>query len=322
MHTLLHIQISLETLQSGAVLPENWTLKLENNKLTICKLQCFNHVPSTKQSIVISHCVEIDNDLSWQLFVHGHRVDIPSSMSLHICDGTMSTVDKLNQVIQKISTLNVCAGHPENRFLEVCKSRKGQIMNHSGDVVAYRDDYCPVTLHGELYSSTIRSTKCELLANDVKCSACKKYRGVLRSMHNRSLKQDNEKRSDVSSHTNYRYLKTPDRRKRMRQLKDHLDQSRKENETLKLKIQQLQEKHGINTDEPLKIDLERIMEDSTNNVHETYPPGSFLHLFWDQQLEAMKTRDRHQLRWHPMLVKWCLNLKLMSGRVYNAYDPL
>ena len=55
----------------------------------------------------------------------------------------------------------------------------------------------------------------------------------------------------------------------MRQLKDHLDESRKENEALKVKIQQLQEKHGIDIDEPLNIDLERIMEDSTNKVHET-----------------------------------------------------
>ena len=134
-------------------------------------------MPSRKQPIIISHCVEINNDLSWQLFVHGHKVDIPNSMSLHTFDGAMSKVDKFNQVIQKISTLNVCAGHPENRLLEVCKSRKGEIRNYSGDTVAYRYDYCPVTLHGELHSSTIRSTKCELLANDVKCSVCKKVQG-------------------------------------------------------------------------------------------------------------------------------------------------
>ena len=97
-----------------------------------------------------------------------------------------------------------------------------------------------------------------------------------------------------------------------------MDQSRKDNEALKVKIQQLQEKHGIDIDEPLNIDLERIMADSTNKVHETYTPGSFLRLFWDQQLEAMKTKDRRQLRWHPMLNKWCLNSKLMSGRVYNS----
>ena len=57
---------------------------------------------------------------------------------------------------------------------------------------------------------------------------------------------------------------------------------------------------------------------STSKVYESHPPGSFLRLFWDQQLQAIKTKDRHQLRWHPTIVKWCLNLKLMSSRTYNA----
>lgn len=167
------------------------------------------------------------------LFVHGHKVDISTCTPLHGFNGTVITVEKLNEVIGKISSMNVCAGHPEKRFLDVCKSRKDQIKNHSGDVVAYRDDYCPVSLHGELYSSTICSTKCELLVNDVKCGTYKRYRSVLRSMHNRSLKQDSEKNSHVSSHTNYRYLKTPEKRRCMRQLKADLDQSKREIETLK-----------------------------------------------------------------------------------------
>ena len=252
------------------------------------------------------------------MFVHGHKVDIPNCVALHAFDGAEITVEKLNELFRRISSLNVCAGHPEKRFLDVCKSRKDQIKNPSGDVVAYRDGYCPVSLHGELYSSTIRSTKCELLVNEVKCGTCKGYRSNLRSMYNRSLKQDSEKNSHVSSHTNYRYLKTPERQRRMHQLKSDLDQSKREIETLKSKVQRLQEEHGIDIDKPLETDLEKIMEESTSKVYESHPPGSFLRLFWDQQLQAIETKDRRQLRWHPMIVKWCLNLKLMSSRSYNA----
>lgn len=290
---------------------------MDGNKLTLCKLGCFNPGAEEKQPVAISHCVEISSDLSWQLFVHGHKVDIPNCMALRAFDGPITT-EKLNKVIGKISSLNVCAGHPEERFLNICKSRKDQIRNHSGDVVAYRDDYCPVSLHGELYSSTIRTTRCELLVNDVKCGTCKGYRSVLRSIYNRSLKHDSEKNSRVTSHTNYRYLNTPERRSRMRQLKSDLDQSKRQIETLKSKIQRLQKEHGIDIDKPLENDLERIMEESTSKVYKSHPPGSFLRLFWDSQLEALKTKDRRQLRWHPMIIKWCLNLKLMSSRTYSA----
>ena len=143
-------------------------------------------------------------------------------MALHAFDGAEITVEKLNELFRRISSLNVCVGHPEKRFLDVCKSRKDQIKNYSGDVIAYRDDYCPVSLHGELYSSTIHSTKCELLVNEVKCGTCKGYRSNLRSMYYRSLKQDSEKNSHVSSHTNYRDLKTPERQRRMHQPKSEI----------------------------------------------------------------------------------------------------
>jgi biotin operon repressor len=104
----------------------------------------------------------------------------------------------------------------------------------------------------------------------------------------------------------------------MRQLKADLDQSKREIEILKSKIQRLQEEHGIDIDKSLETDLEGVMEDSTSKVHESHPPGSFLHLFWDHQLQAIRTKDRRQIRRHPMIVKWCLNLKLMSCRTYNA----
>ena len=52
---------------------------------------------------------------------------------------------------------------------------------------------------------------------------------------------------------------------RMSQLKSHLDQSRREYETLKAKIQWLQAKEGINVDEPLEADLTQIMEERCGN---------------------------------------------------------
>ena len=52
----------------------------------------------------------------------------------------------------------------------------------------------------------------------------------------------------------------------MHQLKADLNQSRREIETLKSKIQRFLEEHGINVDEQLETDLERIMDEGTNKV--------------------------------------------------------
>ena len=77
----------------------------------------------------------------------------------------------------------------------------------------------------------------------------------------------------------------------MHQLKANLDQSKRVIEILKSKIQQLQEEHGVNIDKPLETDLEKTIEESTSKVHELHPPGSFLCLFWDHQLQANRIKD-------------------------------
>ena len=60
------------------------------------------------------------------------------------------------------------------------------------------------------------------------------------------------------------------------------------------------------------------MEEKTEEIRGTYPPKSFLRLFWDQQLMAMKTKESRQVRWHPMIIKWCLKLKFLSSRAYGT----
>ena len=71
-------------------------------------------------------------------------------------------------------------------------------------------------------------------------------------------------------------------------------------------------------DDSLSDDLTAIMEESTSYVHEHFPEGSFRRLFWNQQLQAAKAKDMRQIRWHPCMVQWCLNLKLMSSSAYHS----
>ena len=60
------------------------------------------------------------------------------------------------------------------------------------------------------------------------------------------------------------------------------------------------------------------MQENNEQVKRTYSNGTFARLFWDEQFKASSVKDSRQVRWHPMLIKWCLNLKLLSGSAYNA----
>ena len=76
---------------------------------------------------------------------------------------------------------------------------------------------------------------------------------------------------------------------------------------LKKKVCNLIQK-GEELDQGLHKDLSAIMHDSTPNMHKAFPEGTFCRVFWDQQLENAKKDDARQFRWHPLIIKWCLNL--------------
>ena len=51
---------------------------------------------------------------------------------------------------------------------------------------------------------------------------------------------------------------------------------------------------------------------------ELFPKDSFCRVFWLQQLKAAKTKNKKQVRWHPLIVRWCLAIKLSSSAAYRT----
>ena len=71
-------------------------------------------------------------------------------------------------------------------------------------------------------------------------------------------------------------------------------------------------------DDALHGDLLNIVQGSSEEIKKMYPEGSFQRLFWEEQLRAARVKDSRQMRWHPLLIRWCLNLKLISSAAYHA----
>lgn len=86
---------------------------------------------------------------------------------------------------------------------------------------------------------------------------------------------------------------------------------------LKQKIERSTLLNGATVDKGFHSDLVSIMDDHNTEIA-SYPPNSFLRVFWEQHYENIKKKDARQIRWHPAMVKWCLSLKLLSSSCYNA----
>ena len=249
--------------------------------------------------------------------MHNHEIAQGSCTAL-ASQPSQLTPDSLSHLLNIVDNLNVCAGHPDDKFVSFAKGKKGVLKTRDGGVAASLDNYAPVLLNGSLYAQTVRTTSCELLVSGVKCASCQKYRPSLRSAYNRSLTRQSEKITDTSSHANVRYMVTPEKITKMKKVKKQAQDATQEVRRLQKKIEQLTCDHGDRIDVGLHEDLLGIMNEKTKDIQDAYPNGSFGRLFWEEQLRAATVKDPRQVRWHPLIIRWCLNLKLLSGAAYHA----
>ena len=93
------------------------------------------------------------------------------------------TPESLAVLLSLLECLYICAGHQENRFVEMVTARKGVLKTKDGQMASFVDDYASVSLNGETFSQTVQTAECELLVRSVKCQCCKSYRGYLRKSY-------------------------------------------------------------------------------------------------------------------------------------------
>ena len=70
-------------------------------------------------------------------------------------------------------------------------------------------------------------------------------------------------------------------------------------------------------DKETSLDLKQIMEEN-EQIETQYPRNSFMYQFWKQQREALGKKDLRGMRWHPMMIRWCLYLRHHSNKAYEV----
>ena len=126
------------------------------------------------------------------------------------------------------------------------------------------------------------------------------------------------KRVAISSHTNYRYLSTPEKHQRMKSLHHENRLARLRLERLRAKLEEAIESKGVSMDDDITDDLHKVMEEEEKKAMDGVEQGSFRQLFWSQQKEAAGKRDKRGIRWHPAVIKWCLFLRHQSRSAYST----
>ena len=258
----------------------------------------------------ISHSIIINPDMTWNVHVHGNKVLCRRNTPISQFSDELS-VESLQSLISVVDSASVCPRNPDEKFM---KAKKGVITSTSGQKTATIDNAFQVSLNGEVYQQTIRTTDCSLLVHGTKCQACTDYWSHLRAMYSWWSRNKGE----VSKFSNNRYLNTPQKQKKMKTLQARAYSAEQEVKKLREYIKSSTEKNGVLVDEKLHNDLQAVMKDQNKEINKLFPEGSFRRLFWDEQLKMARLKNSMNLRWHPMMIRWCLNLKLLSSSAYHA----
>lgn len=202
---LLKITTTLN-LQESLSLPNGWVNESKNGTVVVCELGFTNSNNSDCPPSVIKSLTVLPN-YNWKVHVHGKNIDVSQCLALKEFPTLISSPSLMNKIITQLNSLHVCAGNPDDHFIQLAESRNGVFRNPANEVSAYVDDFSPISIEGVVFDRTIRTGKCEGLVKEPKCVACKDYQSTLRSLYSRwSSRQtsDSTQHTAVSSHTNYR----------------------------------------------------------------------------------------------------------------------
>ena len=174
-----------------------------------------------------------------------------------------------------------------------------------------------------LNTPTIRHRDCKIVVakENSRCQACVSYRRCLRIMVTRlesRTESDKENRTAPCSRVSYSHLTTPEKNRQLSRLHSSLRSANRRIARLKARLEDAVEHAGEVLDEPTHDGLQSIMAENSLQVTEQFPPNSFARIFWEQQMSAAKAKTASAMRWHPLMIKWCLHIRHLSSGAYEA----
>ena len=250
-------------------------------------------------------------------YVRGREVDKDKCIALSGCPISPDAVNAKNYVrfSHFIDDLFVCPGNTDQHFIRMCFADKGIFKTKEGNVAASIDSYLPIVYEGRQHSSTVRASGCQLLVGvaEKRCQQCVAYRGVLRvkfSRWNRSPKATSKFATNAS-------LKTPQRSQKLKRLATVKKAAERKIVQMRKSIAKSIREKGVALPQDLHDDVTSVMNAQGEKIDDIYPKGTFRRLFWDQQFKAASAKSASGMRWHPVMIRLALSLKMASSSAYH-----
>ena len=279
----------------------SWKYTNTPNGFSLYYVHLENSVSDEQPPVAISHVIAI-SDGSWQLWIWGQLVVRDTVPALQQLPDALD-VSSLKCLVSTLQTTPTCRGIQRNLIMQLSKSEVDL------------DSLPQLAVVGSQY----RSRRCCTLLDggDIDlCRGCKTLKHHLQVNFARQQKKENAADTPPKNTPNVA-LSTPQKLAKLATLAREKHAALRKVSQLQDRIAALTAESGIVVNKEMDADLKAIMNLETEKVYSTFPEDSFQHLFWKQQVMAHSATGPQQRRWHPLLIKWCLNLRMMSSAAYH-----
>ena len=280
------------------------------SKVMNCDLNtfCFAKITCNNSAPVISISVVVTCEGSWIVKVYGQPVQgnhlqLPNSLKLD---------SDIELFFDKLSEAKICIGNPDFQDLLQKRINISNIEEFKDKDGADKAHFQSEQFVGLSKFTTIRHVDCIFFASpgQRKCKPCLEYYSTLKTL---SWRMKNAKHEVPAKNTNNKYLSKE-------QLQEKAATLYKEVRSLRKSVSHLENNiiKAIHTEgENVPVDLHKICSDTINSESCLFPPDSVQSLLWEQQKKQAALSNKHSMKWHPVMIRWCVSLYLKSPSTYE-----
>lgn len=107
-------------------------------------------------------------------------------------------------------------------------------------------------------------------------------------------------------------------KERIKLLHSELRMVKKQRDRVKEKLNGLIEAHGIALDSDMHANFKHIMQEESTAFLQNQSATNFQRIFWKQQMDAATMKDARGMRWHPLMIRFCIFLRQQSQSAYET----
>ncbi|XP_033730198.1 LOW QUALITY PROTEIN: uncharacterized protein LOC117319517 [Pecten maximus] len=259
-------------------------------------------------------------DPTFKATIHVHRKKLPQDHDLW--DGlpqSFDTYSKVQLLLDRLNKYVVCIGNPDEEYQDLVPVGTALTSGNSSEVHAYREGDFGAELGKVTYSSTIRAMNCPMLVEGPRCCSCASYRRCLRTRKQRLAEKDNLLDIDLI-HSRYKHKdmsrqmlisKINQQKSCIKSMQHQIDKQRRDIDREILRS-------GISIPDHQNQEMSDLFSVCREDMEKAFPdPNSLQILLWEQQMKFSRS-GKNGMRWHPMIIKWCLYLRHKSSKAYDV----